>query len=352
MTTQSLKKILMIRLSALGDVVMAIPTLQALKKKYPDAEIDWLVEAPAVPILQGHPDLNKIIVSPRQLFLHNLKRGKLLTAGRIFIKFFKELRSTHYDAVLDLHGLFKSGIAVGIARGKRKIGFNHGREIAHWFLNEKLPAYDPERHAVLRYLDLAAHVGAEYPPIPLLPYYSPTPEGTLEATSILEQHGLSEKKFIALTPGTSRAIRCWPVAHWQKLAQLIGTKTDFKMIIIGGKSDAPIGAEIATAGPGIINLCGQTSLPGLIAIIAQARGIIIGDTGPMHMAVAVGVGGVAIFGPSRPHRTGPFGANFTVVTPPRDCLGCLKRQCELPCLDPLEPEVVWEQLQKYLQLSN
>ena len=345
------EKILIIKLSAMGDVIMSLPALRALKDKYPKADIDWLVEAPTAGLLLGHPSLNRVIISPRQQVLAALKKGHLRTATKLFFKFYKELRAVKYDVVMDLQGLLKSGITMGLSRGLRKVGFDRGRELSHWFLNEKLPPYDPERHAALRYLDVAIHLGADCPKFYAGsnpgPYYTPSVDGEKEATQFLAN---SNEKFIVLNPGTRRASKCWPIPHWQKLAELITTQTDMGLVITGSQGEAQSGEEVASISPRILNLCGRTTLPGLAAILARSQAMVTGDTGPMHLAAAVGAGGLALFGPTRPGRTGPFGGHFTIVTPPRECLGCLKKQCEFVCLDTLEPEVIWEQLQKYLQL--
>jgi len=143
-----IQKLLLIKMSAVGDVVMTLPALAALKERFPEAVVDWLVEPAAAGLLAGHPALNRVLVSPRPVAMSLAARGCFILAKRLFDKFRQELRQTDYDVVLDLQGLFKSGLLAGLARGRRKVGFAPAREWAHLFLNEKLPPYDPERHAV------------------------------------------------------------------------------------------------------------------------------------------------------------------------------------------------------------
>ena len=330
-------------MSALGDVVMTLPTLAALKARYPGAALDWLVEPAAAGLLAGHPALNRVFVSPRPMLKKMAAAGRLVSAKRLLVDFSLDLRRTDYDVVLDLQGLLKSGLMVGLARGRRKVGFARAREGAHFFLNEKMPPYDPERHAVRRYLDAAAYLGAAAPE-PLLPYFSP-PEAARQRTEALLGPAAGSG-LVILNPGAKWVTKRWPLAHWQALARRLAREKDLRMVLTGGQEDAAEAEDIEkTAGPGaILNLCGRTSLPELAAILARARLMVTADTGPLHLGAAVGAGGLALFGPTRPQRTGPWGGDFEILQPPRPCLGCLKKKCPLPCLADLTPEMVWARL--------
>jgi lipopolysaccharide heptosyltransferase I len=331
-------------MSALGDVVMTLPALAALKASYPSAALDWLVEPAAAGLLAGHPALNRVLVSPRPALKKLASAGRLISANRLFNEFRRELRQTDYDVVLDLQGLLKSGLMVGLARGRRKIGFARAREGSHWFLNEKMPPYDPERHAVRRYLDAAAYLGAEAPE-PGRPYYQPPEHARRSAEALLGQAAGSD--LALLNPGAKWATKRWPLAHWQVLARRLAREKGWKLAVTGGPEDAAEAEAIAGAAgpPGTaLNLCGRTSLPELAAIMARARLVVTADTGPLHLAAAVGAGGLALFGPTRPQRTGPWGGDFEILQPPRPCLGCLRKKCPRPCLAELTPETVWARL--------
>jgi heptosyltransferase-1 len=351
--TRELKKLLLVKMSALGDVVMTLPALAALKERYPGAALDWLVEPAAAGLLAGHPALNRVLVSPRPELKKLAVAGRLVAAARLFNEFRRELRQTDYDAVLDLQGLFKSGLMVGLARGRRKIGFARSREGSHFFLNEKMPPYDPERHAVRRYLDAAAYLGAVAPE-PVRPYFEPPEPARQRAEALLGPAAGSA--LVILNPGAKWATKRWPLAHWQVLARRLAQEKGFKLVVTGGPEDAAAAAAIAAAaGPGAagtgatgtgaaLNLCGRTNLPELAAIMARTRLMITADTGPLHLAAAVGAGGLALFGPTRPQRTGPWGGDFEILQPARPCLGCLRKKCHLPCLAELTPDMVWDRL--------
>ena len=342
-----LQKILIIKMSAVGDVIMSLPALAVLRRSFPGAEIDWLVESPAAPLLQGHPHLNRVLVSPRRQLAKLVKSGRLIRARRLFSSFKKELRSVNYDVVLDLQGLLKSGIMVRLARGRRKVGFDLTREKSYKFLNEKMPAYDPDRHAVLRYLDAVMYLGAKKPSRWPDRYYSPPAEDVGEAEELLAKkvHG----PFVVLNPGAKWVTKRWPLHHWIDLAEKVLRNTELEIVVTGGADDDDWGRAIERAVPEIsVNFCGLTSLPALAHILSRAEAMVTGDTGPMHLAAAVGAGGLALFGPTRPWRTGPFGGHFEILRPEIKCLGCLKKNCDQPCLELLSPDLVFAALETYL----
>jgi ADP-heptose:LPS heptosyltransferase len=206
-----------------------------------------------------------------------------------------------------------------------------------------MPPYDPERHAVRRYLDAAASLNAAAPE-PGRPYFTP-PESARRKTEALLGPAAGYDLAL-LNPGAKWATKRWPLAHWQVLARRLAQEKSLKLVVTGGAEDAAEAAIIAdAAGPGAaLNLCGRTSLPELAAIMARTRLVVTADTGPLHLAAAVGAGGLAFFGPTRPQRTGPWGGDFEILQPPRPCLGCLRKKCPRPCLTELSPEMVWARL--------
>ena len=368
-----MKNLLIVKMSALGDVVMSLPALMALKKSFPELAVDWLVEPPAAGLINGHPLLNRVIVSPRKKLSALIKSGRLIGAKRLWSGFSGELKAVEYDVVLDLQGLVKSAAMVRLARGRRKVGFAKTREHSGWALNEKMPAYDPERHAALRYLDAAAYLGAEVSETPPGRYYQPSEEAAAEARRLIGEKpclaptgalgrsgvgdcpavsagpGQASAGYLVLNPGAKWETKRWPLTAWKDLAAALAGRCDLDMVITGGSEDGEMGRAITEAVPGrVLNLCGRTSLPVLASVLEKAAMTITGDTGPMHLAAAVGGGGLAIFGPTRPWRTGPFGGHFQILTPPRDCLGCLKKKCGLGCLGSLTVNEVLAAALEYL----
>ncbi len=340
-----LNSILLIKMSAVGDVIMALPALEALRRRYPRARIDWLVEAPSLSLLEGHKAIDRLIVWPRRPLSSLVKGGRLLKAASLGRKYLRELREVEYDVALDLQGLFKSGIQIFFSRARRRLGFARCRERVEIFYNETMPAYDPQRHALLRYLDAAAFLGAERPEAVPRRYYWPPAQAVAGAEALLAHLG---SEFVVLNPGAKWDTKRWPQSHWESLARLLAA-AGHSLLITGGPEDGPAAEAIArAAGPASLNLCGRTSLAELAEILARAQAVITADTGPMHLAAAVGGRGLALFGPTRPERTGPLGGYFEILRPELDCLGCLKKVCPRSCLAEIKPETVAERLRTLL----
>ncbi len=344
-----MKRILLSRLSALGDTIMALPTLLALKTKYPKAAIDWLAEPAAAAFLKDVPQIDRVIVSPRPILNKQLKAFELSGLWTLSKNFYQELRAERYDAALDLHGLLKSSLPLAFSRATRKIGYNITKELAGLFLNERIPHLTEERHHSERNLNLVATLGADHRTLPPFPWYLPSPEAQRQGDTILKERGLLGQKLLALNPGASQPKRRWPTGHWQALIKLL-SESDFHLIITGGPDDTPVGEILASTDPKrVSNLCGRTTVPALAAVLARSHGIVTGDTGPMHVANAMNLGGVAIFGPTKVTNTGPNNGRFTIASPPLDCLGCHQGHfCPKPCLSELTPQTVYEATMSYL----
>ncbi|MCB2185079.1 MAG: lipopolysaccharide heptosyltransferase I [Deltaproteobacteria bacterium] len=338
-------KVLLVKLSALGDVIMSLPVAMAIRRQRPEVWLDWVVEEPSAGILEGHPALNRVLVSPRHQLQAGLNQG-LPEAGA----FLGRLRAVEYDWVVDLQGLMKSAIYVTLSRGRQKVGFRGGKEpLAAWALNRRLPPFDPDRHAVERYLDLLEPLGLERPA--QLEYgLIPTPAETARARELLPGWD-SERPLILMHPVAKWESKLWPVASWARLAQELAA-AGAQMALCGSRADAGVGQAIADqAGVNghLVDLCGRTSLRELAALMGQARALAATDTGTMHLAAALGLPVVALFGPTAPWRTGPYGGRHRILRQNLTCSPCFKRECPDPrCLSGLEPGRVAAELRNIL----
>jgi len=340
-------KILIIKLSAIGDVVQALCVLDALKHRYPEAQIDWLAGEVAAGLLQGHPMLEDVIIYPRRRFgrLCNSPPAwpALLSEG---CKFLKELRQRHYDMVLDLQGLLKSGVLTWLSRGSRRIGFASGREGSSLFLNEKLPPYDPEEHAVLRYMRVAHHVGTDPERKPRFPLGTGDSE-IKKAREILSCHGIADAGIVGIVPGTRWETKHWTSAGFAATADLIRRETGFVPVILGGHGDRKLASEISRlASEPVHDLTGATDLKTLAALFTMTAAVVTTDTGPMHLAAAAGTPVVALFGPTAPNRTGPFSSRAEVIRKGYSCSPCFQRKCSIGtrCMKDITPEEVMRSL--------
>ena len=322
--------ILIVKTSAIGDVIHTLPALHCLRRQYPEARITWLVEEAAAAVVVGHPALDRVLVVGRKGWIREWRAGERLAAGRQAWHFLRELRDTRYDLLLDFQGLLKSGIWVALARARRKVGFGRGMdhaEMSYLFLNERVPAVSMEMHAVDRELHLLRAIGIECPEVRFeLPL---TAADHAAARDLLTAHGLGpDTPFVAINPLTT-----WSTKHWQatKFAQLADRLLAAGMVVVftGGPGDEPgVAAIQGLMQAKAVNLAGRTSLKSLAALYAKARVVVSTDTGPMHVAAAVGTPVVALFGPTAPWRTGPYGEGHRIIRLGLPCSPCLKKQCQ------------------------
>ena len=332
--------ILIVKLSAIGDVIHTLPALSALRRRYPDADITWVVEEAAADLIQGHPDLDRVIVSRRKRWMDDLlnRRGGL--AWREMRQFFGELRSRRYDLVIDFHGLFKSAAIVWLSGGGRKLGYDSMQELSGLFYNEKIPE-DMSRHAVDRYLDFVRYLGAD----PVAPEFviSVDRENRTRAGNLLKESGIgSGKGFVAVSPQALWETKLWEDEKFARLCDRIVRGLDRPVVLTG--SDAEAVARIRSHMTAhCVSLAGRTTLRDLACVFQEAALLVTTDSGPMHLAAAVRTPVVALFGPTDPGRTGPYGDGHVVLRREMACSPCFAKTCETKrCMREITVEEVYE----------
>ena len=329
--------ILIVKLSAIGDVVMSLPFLEALRRRYPQGHITWLVEEAAADIVRDHPLLDRVLVSRRKYWIKNIKSGRLPSTWREVRVFLNELRDREYDLVVDLQGLFKSGILSFLSGGRRRIGFDRTREFSYLFVNERLAPYDPDKHALLRYLDVARYLGAEIGEDVLWSF--PVNQTAAEKAVLLL--GEPSGPVVVINPGAKWETKLWPTGYWRELTRLLVEAGGVDLVFTGSRDEMAINADIADGIAGIRDLTGRTDLKVLAEVFRSSDLVICPDTGPMHLAAAAGAKVLAIFGPTAPWRTGPFGPGQTILRTGRECSPCFKKRCShIDCMKEIKPEEV------------
>jgi heptosyltransferase-1 len=332
--------ILLVKLSSLGDVIQTLPTLEALRSLYPQGHITWLVEDAHAPMLAGHPALDEVWPVPRIRLGTSKGMGDLKEVFQVA----RRLQEKPFDLVIDLQGLLKSAVWVALARSDRKLGYDHTRELSYLALTERLAPFDPEAHAVWRYLNLARYLGAPAePPRFRLGFTMSRDSGHLQSLE-------TGRPVVIFHPGARWPTKLWPATHWAHLAEWLVREKGFQVAITGTPGDRELAQEIAdhTEAP-LRDLTGRTSLPELAAVLQQAHLAVTTDTGPMHLAAALGTPVAALFGPTAPWRTGPFGAGHEVVRLALPCIPCFRRQCPEPrCLIDLPVSAAREAVEKIL----
>ena len=347
------ENILIVKLSAIGDVIHTLPALSALRRHYPQARITWLVEEAAAGLIEHHPALDRVLVSRRKRWLRALRApGRTRSIGAIR-RFLKDLRDTRYDLIFDFQASLKGGLLIALARGDRKIGFGPGlahQEHSYLFLNETVPAVDMEIHALTRGLILLRKSGI---PIDRIAYDLPVSDREREGMQqILAAGGIDRRsRFVVINPVAQWETKLWESAKFAALADLLIERYDVPVVFSGSPADRPVIADITgRMKHGALNLAGQTSLMGLAALYERAMLLVSTDTGPMHLGAAVGIPVVALFGPTAPWRTGPFGSGHRVVRTDCGCSPCFQRHCaDSRCMAGITVERVLEAIEE-LQL--
>lgn len=340
--------ILIVKLSAIGDVIHTLPALCALRSQYPDAHITWLVEEAAADLVIGHRALDRVIVSRRKRWIKQLRgpgrRGALAEMGA----FWRALRDTRYDMIIDFQALLKSAVPVWLARGRRKIGFDRGmqhQEHSYLLLNERIPPVDMEVHALTRGLMLIEAIGAKSKAVIYDLPVSPADRRLVD--DLLVTRGIDGRRpVVAINPVALWETKLWLNDRFAVLADRLISELAVDVVFTGGPADRSMidgirGQMCQPAG----DLSGSTTLKMLAALYQRASLLVTTDTGPMHLGAAVDTPVVALFGPTAPWRTGPYGRGHRVIRTAPPCSPCFKRQCDhhqCRCMRDISVEMVFE----------
>ena len=327
-------KILILKPSSLGDVIHAMPVLRLLKRHHPHAQIFWWIDSSLAPLLEGDPDLTGLIHFERRRWGKPRHWPEMLRA-------IAGLRAHKFDLVIDLQCLARTGIFAWLANGKLLAGLDEPREGANGFYDiiVRRPSY--HTHAVDWYLSVLPPLGVK-----VEHDFNWLPERAAVAASVKTKWDLTGARWIALQPGARWMNKRWPVTHFAQLVkQAAAAIPDTRFAVFGGKDDAALGEEILRAAPErCLNLAGKTSLPEMIELLRLCDLLVTNDTGPMHVAVALGKPVIGIFGPTEPHRTGPYGQLANSLRIPLPCSPCMKSNCawhnRMECLTAITPEMV------------
>jgi heptosyltransferase-1 len=348
--------ILIVKTSAIGDVIHTLPSLWSLRAHFPEAQITWLVEESAADLVIGHPAVNRVLVARRKTWLSDLRSGRVSRALSGFVGFVRDLRDTRYDLVIDFQGLLKSAMWVLLARGARKIGFGRGMEHAehsYLVLNERIPAVDMNQHAIERSLLLLKGIGV--PPAKLRYEVPVSAQQEAEAAALLLACGVREEdRVVAMNPMARWPTKLWDAQSFAALADRLEGE-GICVVFTGGAQDGSALDEIGRFMTRRQRRAdGKTNLNQLAALYRRAQVVVTTDSGPMHLAAAVGTFVVALFGPTAPWRTGPYGSNHVVLRADVSCSPCFKKEClttdyeERACMKRLTVDQVEEAVLKKL----
>ena len=331
------RRILIIKPSALGDIVHALPILHLVRTRWPTAHISWLVNPPFAGLLDGHSQLNEVIHFDRRRF----GAGWWHPGAAVgFFRFVGELRRKQFDLVIDLQGLFRSGWLARATGSPVRVGFADARELGWIFYSNRGPVHTWDQHALERYLNIAEALGCgrgpvvfQFPPMEML------------KPAIREPYAV-------LLPGTNWETKRWPIESFAQLVGPLRERFGLRSVVAGAGDAVKLAAgmrELAGESD-LIDLTGKTSLGQLVALLAGAAVVVANDSGPMHIASALGRPMVTMFGPTNPIRTGPYERMDTVVRLDIVCSPCYSRRCShRSCLKWLEAGSVLDAIGEQLK---
>lgn len=298
------QKILLIRPSALGDVVRTVPALVSLRRAFPAAQIDWLVQDDFSEAIAHHPDLTRVVPFPRRVFGHQLTRGQFGP----FRAFLRELRETKYDLVYDLQGLARSGMMTHATHAARRVGFADARELGWLGLTERIPVA-ANMHTVERMLALIHASGV--PPVRDMRLYL----AEKDRMGVLADPDLPSEGYAVLATGSRWPGKRWPDERFAQVAQHL-VKRGLKVCLVGSRSEREQSGrclDLADRNPKIIDRMGKTTIGQLMALIRYSAMVIGNDSAALHIAIGFDRPTIGLFGPTRVDRVGPYKRESDVI---------------------------------------
>lgn len=340
-----MKRILLIRLSAIGDIIFSSPIIHALRKKYPDAHITWMVEPGMENLLNANLELDEVIVWRKNDWKKLLKQKRYRQLLGEIRRFIKQLRAGHYDTAIDMQGLLKSGIWARLSGAKRRIGLG-SREGSQYLMTEQIAKPEDDERISSEYRELAKTLDLTH--TPFLMTVAISDEAQQKATQLIENHALN-KGYIAFCPFTTRPQKHWFNDAWQTLDALIADGLKLPVAVLGGPADREAAGALCRT-PRMINLAGATTLQEAAALIRCATAVVGVDTGLTHLGTAFSRPTVCLFGSTCPYlRTDSD--KTKVIYQALECSPCRRNPtCDgrFDCLRDITAEEVLSSLQEVL----
>lgn len=294
-------RILLVRLSAVGDVIHGLPVLNALRERFPRAFLGWVVEQRAATLLEGHPALDERILVPRGW----------LKSPRTVWQLRRRLHELRFDVAIDVQGLTKSAVAAWLSGARRRIGFGDekGRELSRWLNTELVPA--SAKHIIDSNLQLLLPLGIDRPSVR---FDIPEREADGDrARRIMGEAGLAGG-FAIVNPGAGWPSKLWPPERYAAVARHLAARQTLPTLVVwAGAQEQAWARQIVAESAGAAQLAPATTLLELAALTRRARLFVGSDTGPLHLAAAVGTPCVGLFGPMPAERNGPYGSQHEAV---------------------------------------
>ena len=325
------RRVLIIKPSSLGDVVTAMPVLRGLRRAFPAAHLTWLIGTSCRGLIAHDGDLNETIPFDRA----RLGRWwRSPSAAGELLALLRRLRRDRYDWVIDLQGLFRSGMFSAATGAAVRAGFADAREGAPLFYTHPFASRQP--HTVDRNIDLLASLGVSAAGTDMNLHVAP--EARQWTEEFLRGKGLAGGDFLICVPPTRWPTKILPVRHWRTVVAALGKL--LPVMLLGTANDIELCRAVAEGNSGVDSLAGLTDVPRMVGLIAASSGVICSDSAAMFIAPAVGVEVLAVIGPTRLEMTGPYPAGRAIVSDVA-CQGCRRRRCpHATCMELLDPQEI------------
>lgn len=347
--TATYERILIVKPSALGDIVLALPALAALHDSFPQAQISWLASPEFIPFLEGHPYLKEVLPFERRKMAHFWRSR---ASRRILRDLIHDLRVRKFDVAFDFQGLLRSALTCRLSRASQRFGPANGREGAPWFYTRTVRPDAQSMHLVDHYLAMVEAGGGTRPLEPqfLFPPYAVASE---QVEQWRTQQGIEAGRYVVMVPGSAHNDKCWPVDRFSVLADRIQKQYQMPVLLVGTQGERATAERMQSlARSPIISLVGSTDLPELVCLMREAGLVISNDTGPGHIAAGLGVPLVMLFSWSNPARIYPYGRTECMVAVEPFARGAAIRSKEpRHNVSNLGLEEVWHCVQEQLALA-
>jgi lipopolysaccharide heptosyltransferase I len=309
------RHVAIVKLSALGDVVHALPVASALKRAWPAVRLTWVVERRVADVLAGHAAVDEVVEVDTRGWRRARSAGEAAAALRQMAALRRRLRALSADVALDLQSLLKSGVLTLATRAPRRIGFaaRRSREpLSALFLTERVVPPPSARHIVDQYLAMLAPLGVRADTVEFGVAVDAAADARVE--EVFGAAGLKrQSRLVVLNPGAGRADKRWPVERFRALAERLAHDANAAVLVVWGPGEREAASAIADVRGARVVLAPSTSVSELIAILRRASVMVAADTGPLHLAAAVRTPCVGLYGPTSAVRNGPYGRGHHVV---------------------------------------
>lgn len=347
-------RILIVRLSAIGDVMHATAVVHNLKRLQPGCHITWLVSPPAASLLAGNPDIDALLVWDRRALDRAFAAKDLRGIVRSLAAARKLLRPHAFDIALDIQGLFLSGLLTRMSGAPRRIGIHERHEGNFLFMTELAPDLKA-KHKIHRYLSALQPLGFDFSAfqpglvLPLAAAQRTWAKDFWQAQGV--ETGNPRRPLLLVNTRTTWPDKNWPAENFGHCLRALGPH--IQIVFTGAAADAPCIAKAQQMlGRPSLSIAGKTTLSELAALFAEADLLLTGDTGPLYIAEAVGLPTLSLWGPTHPDIYGPLTSGHHFVLSPHSCTACCKTKCRHhtnACMNAITPESVTEKIKRLLQ---